>query len=61
MNNTALQISCMDISSGGELGVCSSSDGQLWIWEVDTGVTRVLLVSSNSIFPFVACFRRSCS
>lgn len=31
---------CMDVSSGGGLGVSSSEDGKLWVWDADTGETR---------------------
>lgn len=31
----------MDISQSGGLGVCSSEDGELWVWETDTGESRV--------------------
>ena len=31
----------MDISGSGALGVCSSDDGRLWVWDADTGETRV--------------------
>ena len=31
----------MDISPSGGLGVSSSVDGKLWIWDTDTGETRV--------------------
>ena len=31
----------MDVSSSGGLGVSSSEDGKLWVWDADTGETRV--------------------
>ena len=31
----------MDVSPSGGLGVSSSVDGNLWIWDTDTGETRV--------------------
>ena len=37
----SLQILCTDISLSDGLGVCSSQGGDLWIWDTDTGETRV--------------------
>ena len=36
-----VQLISMDVSSSGGLGVCSSEDGRLWVWDADTGETRV--------------------
>lgn len=31
----------MDVSPSGGLGVCSASDGKMWIWDTANGETRV--------------------
>ena len=53
----------MDVSASGELGVCSSINGELWIWETDTGANRVTAtIYSNmmmSLLLFIACAGRS--
>lgn len=36
-----MQLLCADISPSGGLGVCSSEDGKLWVWEADSGEARV--------------------
>ncbi|XP_019859742.1 PREDICTED: proteasomal ATPase-associated factor 1-like [Amphimedon queenslandica] len=47
----------MDVSPSGELGVCSSVNGEIWIWETDTGTNRRVLeghvgdVDSCRFFP----------
>lgn len=35
------QITCLDISSGGGLGVSSSADGSMKIWQASNGELRV--------------------
>lgn len=35
------QITCLDISSGGGLGVSSSTDGSMKIWQASNGELRV--------------------
>ena len=53
----------MDISPSSELGVCSSVNGELWIWETGTGTNRVTdAIYSNtmmSLLLFLACTGRS--
>jgi len=39
--HTHTQLLSMDVSGSGALGVCSSEDGRLWVWDADTGETRV--------------------
>lgn len=34
------QLLCADVSQSGGLGVCSSENGKLWVWETDTGEAR---------------------
>ena len=41
------QLLCGDVSGSGELGVCSSEDGRLWVWDADDGETRVSGVDSR--------------
>jgi len=36
-----LQITCLDISSGGGLGVSTSTDGTMKIWQAANGEIRV--------------------
>ena len=36
-----VQLLCGDVSESGGLGVCSSEDGRLWVWDPDDGETRV--------------------
>lgn len=38
---TFLQITCLDISSGGGLGVSTSTDGTMKIWQAANGEIRV--------------------
>lgn len=38
---TLLQITCLDISSGGGLGVSTSTDGTMKIWQAANGEIRV--------------------
>jgi proteasomal ATPase-associated factor 1 len=40
---TTDKILSLDVSSSGELGVCSSVDGSMWVWDCDTGETRRVL------------------
>lgn len=40
---TLLQITCLDISSGGGLGVSTSTDGTMKIWQAANGEIRVRL------------------
>lgn len=35
------QITCLDISSGGGLGVSSSADGSMKVWQASNGELRV--------------------
>ena len=41
-----MQIHCMDISPSGGLGVCSSDNGKMWIWDTSNGETRVSVLRS---------------
>ena len=36
-----MQLLCADVSQSGGLGVTSSEDGKLWVWDTDTGEARV--------------------
>ena len=36
-----LQLLYADVSVSGGLGVASSEDGKLWVWDADSGETRV--------------------
>lgn len=38
---TLLQVTCLDISSGGGLGVSASTDGTMKIWQAANGEIRV--------------------
>lgn len=38
---TPLQVTCLDISSGGGLGVSASTDGTMKIWQAANGEIRV--------------------
>lgn len=48
---TLLQITCLDISSGGGLGVSTSTDGTMKIWQAANGEIRV----RESSFDIVCC------
>ena len=48
---TLLQITCLDISSGGGLGVSTSTDGTMKIWQAANGEIRV----RASSFDVVCC------
>ena len=37
----------MDIAPSGELGVSSSEEGKLWVWEADTGEPRVCAINAE--------------
>ena len=39
-----LQLLCMNVSASGGLGVCSSDEGKLWVWDTDNGNTRVCVL-----------------
>ena len=39
-----LQLLCMNVSPIGGLGVCSSVEGKLWVWDTDNGNTRVCVL-----------------
>lgn len=39
----------MDVSPSGELGVSSSINGGLWVWETDTGINRVCVTIYSRI------------
>ena len=54
-----LQLSCMDISGSGGLGVCASENGKLWVWDSDTGETRVCVHSCTCtcIYTYIILFR----
>ena len=50
----------MDVSGSGELGVSSSEEGKLWVWETDTSESRVCMCVHISItcYPVHACGSR---
>ena len=43
-----VQLLCVDVSGSGGLGVCSAEDGKLWVWDADTGETRVCTLNPIS-------------
>lgn len=44
-----MQLLCADVSPSGGLGVCSSEDGKLWVWETDTGEARVSIKTITKV------------
>ena len=57
-----LQLLCADVSVSGGLGVASSEDGKLWVWDADSGETRVSclkrvfsLLSLTSTWQSIVC------
>ncbi len=49
-----MQLLCVDVSKSGGLGVCSAEDGKLWVWDTDTGETRVRMYAE-----FIGCISRA--
>ena len=44
----------MDISPSGGLGVCSSGNGKMWIWDTSNGETRVSILITWLMFSTFA-------
>lgn len=55
---TFLQITCLDISSGGGLGVSTSTDGTMKIWQAANGEIRVR-TSGLDVFVLSVTFLKS--
>lgn len=47
-----VQLLSGDVLPSGGLGVCCSEEGQLWVWDTDTGKTRVGQSESKNLDSF---------